>query len=123
MASDPQEACDKILKEIRTSNLHFMVQESPYSIYLTLRKRFFKNTKVKTGKVPESEAETELLKAALEKKEKELIEAKNTIKLLESKLDHSEEVLIEQANKNKKQVEKVADENKILKNSINKFND
>ena len=39
----PSDSCDKILKEVRASNLHFLVQESPFSIYLTIRKKFTKN--------------------------------------------------------------------------------
>ena len=42
--SSPQESYDKILEEIRTSSLHFMVQESPYSIYLIWRKKYIKNS-------------------------------------------------------------------------------
>ena len=46
----PQESCDKILMSLRDSNLHFLIQESPYSAYLTIRKRFSKNPVQKTSK-------------------------------------------------------------------------
>ena len=34
------EMCESVLKSLRNSNLHFLVQESPYSAYVTIRKRF-----------------------------------------------------------------------------------
>ena len=36
------EACEKILLETRSSNLHFVISESPYSAQISLRKRFVK---------------------------------------------------------------------------------
>ena len=42
------EACEKVLSSLRHSGLHFVVQETPYSSYVTIRKRF--------SKVPASES-------------------------------------------------------------------
>ena len=35
----PQKCCDEILRCIRSSNLHFTTQETPYSLYVTVRKK------------------------------------------------------------------------------------
>ena len=49
MAIDPLiSSCQLILNQVRKSNLHFSVQETPFSIYMTVRKSF-----VKTRSVPE----------------------------------------------------------------------
>ena len=34
-----QNVCDEVLHCIRTSNLHFSLQETPFSLYVTLRKK------------------------------------------------------------------------------------
>ena len=39
----PQEFCEKMLQQMKSSNLHFILQESPYLIYLTVRKKFVGN--------------------------------------------------------------------------------
>ena len=40
MATTPQKSSDIILKHIKTSNLHFIVNETSYSLYVTIRKKF-----------------------------------------------------------------------------------
>ena len=36
----PQDSSDFILKNIKNSNLHFISNETPFSVYITLRKKF-----------------------------------------------------------------------------------
>jgi hypothetical protein len=38
----PIEACVKALGSLKHSGLHFVMQETPYSAYITIRKRFSK---------------------------------------------------------------------------------
>ena len=38
-----QKHCDTILDRVRSSNLNFVLQETPFSIFLTIRKSFNKN--------------------------------------------------------------------------------
>ena len=40
---DANNTCEFLLKQIKSSNLNFMLQETPYSAYLTIRKSFIKN--------------------------------------------------------------------------------
>ena len=111
----PSDSCDKILNEVRASNLHFLVQESPFSIYLTIRKKFTKNI-TQSSRTTEP---TDLnIYSELENKKVELDEARDIIKILEDKVQHAEEECIKEANKFKGKREEMADEIKILKNNI-----
>ena len=117
----PQDYCDKILAEIRSSNLHYLVQESPYSVYLTLRKKFTQNVpKVFNSQI--SSDVNDSTKANLIEAEKELVAAKDTIEVLESKLKMAETELYRESKSFKIQLEKIKDENKLLRESIAKFN-
>ena len=42
---EPQDVCDQVLQVVRSSQLNFCSQETPYSVFLTLRKSFTKNFK------------------------------------------------------------------------------
>jgi hypothetical protein len=83
-----QVQCDKILNQVHDSKLHFLVQETPFSLYLTVRKRFNKNS-------PKSETLKEENSAVNQpgdflKKEQKLKEAKDIIESLELKLQKVE---------------------------------
>ena len=41
--TSPQAECDEIIKCVRSSNLHFSVQETPFSLYVTVRKKLVRN--------------------------------------------------------------------------------
>jgi chromosome segregation ATPase len=43
----PQESCQEVLQVLRSSDLIFLLQESPYSAYITIRKRFRKDAEPK----------------------------------------------------------------------------
>ena len=43
--STPQLSCDSILQHVRSSQLNFAIQETPFSFYFTIRKSFNKNFK------------------------------------------------------------------------------
>ena len=42
-SSSPQKSCHAVLQSLRSSSLIFYIQESPYSAYITIRKRFRKD--------------------------------------------------------------------------------
>ena len=46
MAAKAQESCNIILQNLRSSNLNFSAQETPFSIFVTIRKSFTKNGSV-----------------------------------------------------------------------------
>ena len=43
---DPQESCTHIMRAVRSSGLTWGTQETPFSMFLTIRKRFLKNAKI-----------------------------------------------------------------------------
>ena len=74
-----QESCENVLLALKSSNLNFLIQESPYSVYITVRKRFLKNSP-QPKKVLNS-ASHDATNCALELEISELkkeLEAKNT---------------------------------------------
>ena len=100
----PQDFCDEILRSVHTSNLHFLVQESPFSLYITLRKKFATQPQVTEGAKVESDSELTL--------------ARDTIKVLEDKAAHAESEFSKECNKLKVKKEQFSEEIKILKESL-----
>ena len=39
-SQEVSETCDQVLKTIKDSNLNFVLQETPFSLYVTIRKKF-----------------------------------------------------------------------------------
>ena len=39
-----QDVCEKLVNQVKSSNLNFVVRETPYSVFITLRKSFIKTT-------------------------------------------------------------------------------
>ena len=106
----PQDACCNILAAVHSSNLHFLVQESPFSMYITLRKKFTSTSPVSVTQNLSKEAELE----------KQIVQDSNKIKILEDKLAHAEEELYKASNIFKDQKGNLTDEIKILKVSLKK---
>ena len=44
MVVSAQDRCNTVLDHVRSSNLNFLSQETSYSVYLTIRKSFVKNS-------------------------------------------------------------------------------
>ena len=96
----PQQAGDIILTTIRDSNLHFMMQETPHYLYVTVRKRFSTRKSSRSSKSHPKAAVDEnscdlvsalkKVEAQLEAKNLELGNAIETVKLLENKLESAE---------------------------------
>ena len=42
----PEIACDKVMQTLKVSRLTFSVKETPYSAYLTIRKKFIPNSEL-----------------------------------------------------------------------------
>ena len=104
----PQDYCDQILKSVHSSSLHFLVQESPFSLYITLRKKFATNPPVK---VHDSQD-------AKEDSTNELKLARDTINIFEEKLAHTEREFVKESNKRKAKREEFLEETKFIKESL-----
>ena len=119
----PSDYCDNILGEIRASNLDFLIQESPYSIYITIRKKFIKDApQISNIFEPQVSSDFLLLQNNLQKKTGELNEARDNIKILEDKVQNCEAEPMKESNKFNEKREEMADEIKLLKNAIKTCN-
>ena len=49
------QACDEVINAIKSSNLHFVLQETPHSVYSTIRKKFV-NKEFVSGDIDSSAA-------------------------------------------------------------------
>ena len=81
----PFETCDMILNHVRSSCLNFAVQETPFSVYLTLRKSFSRSPRIfstsdqTSSLIASSPLGTDILETELEtlRKEFKLLKLKN----------------------------------------------
>ena len=138
VAISPQETCQEVLQNLRSSNLIFLVQESPYSAYVTIRKRYRKEVSHHAAQslsnlnsVPSSEVNqlnrivdnltvsNNELKAKYdealvecEELQKKVIEFETIVEILHSKLEKSEKKPLEN---NENKIKKFVTENKTLK--------
>ena len=103
----PQDYCDQILKDVHSSHLHFLVQESPFSLYITLRKKFATQPQVK---LQERQVDPN----------HDLKLARDTINILEEKLAETESEFVKESNKLKAKREEFSEEIKIVRESLKK---
>ena len=131
-----QASCVQILSSVRSSNLNFSCQETPFSIYLTIRKSPIKfhhvSEALTQGLAPVQNAvidnlvkttvdENTALKNVLEELETELEASKNIAKTLEAKIDSAEAKVFSQhkeVQQWREALSKKDDEIKALKNVI-----
>ena len=99
------EACDEVINAIKSSNLHFVLQETPHSVYITIRKKFVNKDFVKISGDTDTRTALRYLEIDhnnLKKDYKEKIatheEALNLVKTLKDKLDKVEENSIIESN-------------------------
>ena len=82
---DLEESLNQVLQVIRNSNLHFSVQETPYSLYISIKKKFNQNREAPSqsvptpsskqkGKIADLTKECVLLENAMERTKNQLIQ-------------------------------------------------
>ena len=131
-----RELCDTIVNQIRKSQLHFILTETPFSVNIALRKRFTKDFIPNSSfKVQKSEPdlssvthhnsalhdENEGLKMEVERLKNERFSLVDTIAILEDKTAKAESELL----KNFKEIrtlEKEVEDTKVLKSVIKERN-
>ena len=100
--SSPQETCQDVLQTLRSSDLIFLVQESPYSAYVTIRKRFRKDSQPKNQSFQQKSftvSEVEILRKQLDNLQISNYTLSNYTKNLEAKY---EEIVVECEELNKR---------------------
>ena len=108
------EACDEVVNTVKSSNLHFVLQETPHSVYITIRKKFINKEFVKeSGDIDTRSALRCLeidhydLKKDFEEKIATHEEALNLVKTLKDKLDKVEENSFIESKKIKNETEEL----------------
>ena len=91
----PHETSDNFVQVLKSSNLHFCLQETPHSAYITIRKKFVKEAFVKVDDEDNTEKSLHNLKTAYDDLEHEFEKSQYTIKTLEEKVKKTEETLSE----------------------------
>ena len=106
---DPNHAADVIISSVKKSNLNFYIQESPFSIFINLRKTFIKN---RSGNILE-QATCDTKNATNDQKieDEQFEKTRDALSELTVEL---EKVKAEAHQANKK-VEQLENENKVLK--------
>ena len=108
----PSEICDEILKKVTTSNLNYILKETPYSVNISLRKWLKKtirteNCRSQAAAKPASQnienqlnkEENASIRRTLKDSEKENMMLRNTIEILEEKVGKSEAAFYENMKK------------------------
>ena len=125
---------DRIIKSVRSSNLNFAYQETPFSLYLTIRKTVVKNNQSSSLQssqencqhdVEALERENLSLKKSVCELEDKLSASKETTKILEEKVAVSEAETLKVFNQTKLGKDSLAkkdDEIRCLKNVIKNNN-
>ena len=122
MAYTASDVCQQILNPLRTSNLNFLVTETPYSAQITIRKRFLKSTsgpqtfsKIHSltensliQKLEEENSDLKLivtnLQAVLTKSEANVKISNENCVILEQKIDKIESDALDAFDENKREV-------------------
>ena len=129
-----------ILKQIKSSGLNFVLQETPFSVYMTRRKTFcsdslkiqasnytpnydHSSTSTLEENIKTLENENRSLEKAFKQKEAQLAEAIQTLMLLETKLDKAEVEVFKQSNHFKVSKDVLKDEILLLKKSLKEQNE
>ena len=89
----PQKLSDGILQCVRSSNLHFTIQETPFSLYITVRKKLFREVIEAPTETEELKRELTIIKEKFKNIEQENREFKHLIDKKENELKHCENVV------------------------------
>ena len=127
------EACDVLMSAIKNSQLDFYIQETPYSSYITIRKKFSKlfnsGAKVTEHKMVDEKSLSEevkqenlSLKAKIAEKEAQIKVVEEECTILLAKLEKTEKEVFKQCEKTSKQKAKYDDETSLLKDKIKEMN-
>ena len=110
---DANIACEFILKHLKSSNLNFVLQETPYSAYITIRKSLVKN---RDSVIPESTVESgEALYDKIKVLQAENVSLKMDLHKLKSVAKNSDDKILELEVQLKNTLENVDDSNKVKK--------
>ena len=113
--------CDQIIQEIRSSQLNFVISETPYSAQISLRKKFLKE--FNPGKTVQGNLATQqnYLEEALDNIEKFKVQSesdRDTIAILETKVQKAEADLYYSIEKQRNGINNKMEEIKVMKGGL-----
>ena len=118
--------CDQIIQEIRSSQLNFVISETPYSAQISLRKKFLKE--FNPGKTVQGNLATQqnYLEEALDNIEKFKVQSesdRDTIAILETKVQKAEADLYDSIEKQRNGINNKMEEIKVMKGALKNKDD
>ena len=134
----PQDSCNEVLQTLRDSSLNFLVNESPYSIQICIRKRFLKdapkqnktedkgsaaNIEILEKKIEALAAENGCLIDELEEANKALKSSYSTNDILHAKIDKAEKEMFKHYSELKDSETKKKDAKKKVETEIGQLQD
>ena len=127
------EACDAVMSFIKMSQLDFLIQETPYSSFITIRKKFRKDSTNRAGAelakkstvdiIEGLKQENETLKNILEEKETQFKTAREECTMLLQKLERVEKEMFNHCEANAKLNKKSDEETIKLKDALKEKSD
>ena len=121
---DANQACDKLVTCLRDSGLNFLSQETPFSVFIMIRKSFYREGKQKfpvTENHKNLKTENDTLKNALEDKDLELKTSRDENVALQKRLEKAEKEMLLHFKNVKISDEKFKDEISVLKSELKKI--
>ena len=127
------EACDVLMSAIKNSQLDFFIQETPYSSYITIRKKFNKyinsRAQVTEHKMVDDKSLSEEVKQKnlslrheIAEKEAQIKFVKEECTILLAKLEKAKKEVFKYCEKTSIQKAKYDDETSLLKDNIKEMN-
>ena len=125
--------CSRVLNTIKTSQLDFYLQETPYSAFITIRKKYMKDFKHSTEDLSENieveniikdlKRENEKLTNYAKEKEVESESIKHKARIFEERLEKAEKEMLKHIEHSNKQKSDLSNEINLLKSLKKKDND
>ena len=91
---DIEASLNQVLQVVRNSNLHFSVQETPYSLYISIRKKFKQN----------KEAPSQFVPIPISKQEEKIADLTKECELLENAMERAKNELIQEVDEHERTV-------------------
>ena len=132
MTNSALATCSNVLDTIKSSHLDFYLQETPYSAFITIRKKYVKNfqpseqkyTSIASSTVIENlELENKKLKIENQEVKAESEKSRNELLIVQKKLEKAENDLLKNFKDRKNEKSKLCEEIEVMKALKKKDND
>ena len=118
MTTNIHDSCSKILNSIRNSTLNYSCQETPYSMYITVRKSWNKNIQSPHARLRHDQEDIDCKEAELSDVKADLKTTKKINDELRAKIETAMADINHRHRESEKKLSTKDDENKVLENSL-----